>query len=96
MAIARDTRDILDVFIIANFSKIANFQENVVVPLGLQDFITIETVDNIQDLNFPRDVRELLVNYILVKKLSFLSSVPQTSSTSQPSNISQSERVFTS
>ncbi|WP_177505988.1 hypothetical protein [Anaerosinus sp.] len=96
MAIARDTRDILDVFIIANFSKIANFQENVVVPLGLQDFITIETVDNIRDLNFPRDVRELLVNYILVKKLSFLSSVPQTSSTSQPSNINQSERVFTS
>lgn len=96
MAIARDTRDILDVFIIANFSKIANFQENVVVPLGLQDFITIETVDNIRDLNFPRDVRELLVNYILVKKLSFLSSVLQTSSTSQPSNINQSERVFTS
>ena len=53
-------------------------------------------VDNIRDLNFPRDVRELLVNYILVKKLSFLSSVPQTSSTSQPSNINQSERVFTS
>ncbi|WIW70763.1 hypothetical protein [Anaerosinus gibii] len=96
MAIAKDTHDILDVFVIENFSKIANFQENIVVPQGLQDFITVETVDHIRDLNFPRDVRELLENYILVKKLDFLSSVPQASSTSQPSNINQSERVFTS
>lgn len=96
MAIARDVRDILDVFIIENFAKISNFQENVVVPAGLQEFITIETVNNIRDLNFPRDVREILVNYILVKKLSLLSQEPLSSNVEQSSNKSRSNMLFSS
>ena len=64
-----DTRDILDVFIIANLATVANNSGNVIVPLGFQDFIDVETVNHIRDLNFPTDIRELLVNYILVKQV---------------------------
>lgn len=69
MAIASDERDILDVFLISNLANIAQNSPFVSAPLGFQEFIDTITIDNVRSLNFPSDVRDLLVNYILVNQV---------------------------
>lgn len=77
MAIASDERDILDVFLIQNLANIAQNSPFVAAPLGIQEFIDTITIDNVVGLNFPSDVRDLLVNYILVRQIRSLSRTNQ-------------------
>lgn len=69
MAIKSDEHDILEVFVITNLANIAENSPFVAAPLGLQNFIDTVTVDNVSNLNFPSDIRDLLVNYILTRQL---------------------------
>lgn len=77
MAIASDERDILDVFLIQNLANIAQNSPFVTAPLGIQEFLDTITIDNVVGLNFPSDVRDLLVNYILVRQIRGLSRTNQ-------------------
>jgi len=70
LAISKDVHDILDVFIIENLARIANNQEFVSVPRGLENFINTEVTNNINNINISSDLRNLLENYILVNKIS--------------------------
>lgn len=78
MAIKRDVRTILDVFLISNLATIANFGTNLNTPRGLQKFIDTETVNNVKKINFPSDLANLLENYILTRQLGIFSFVQQT------------------
>jgi hypothetical protein len=70
LAVSKDVHDILDVFIIENLARIANNQEFVSVPRGLESFINTEVVNNINNINISSDLRNLLENYILINKIS--------------------------
>jgi len=70
LTVSKDVHDILDVFIIENLAGIANNQEFVSVPRGLENFINTEVVNNINNINISSDLRNLLENYILVNKIS--------------------------
>ena len=70
LAISKDVHDILDIFIIENLARIANNQEFVSVPRGLESFINTEVVNNINNINISSDLRNLLENYILINKIS--------------------------
>lgn len=70
LAVSKDVHDILDVFIIENLARIANNQEFVIVPRGLENFINTEVVNNINNINISSDLRNLLENYILINKIS--------------------------
>lgn len=69
MAVPSDVRDILDVFVILNLSSIANNQQIVNVPLGLDNFINSEVVNNVNRINISSDLRQLLENYVLVNQV---------------------------
>lgn len=69
MAISSDEHDLLDVFLIINLPNIANNNFFVSAPLGFQQFVDTVVVDNVSALNFPSDIRELLVNYILTRQV---------------------------
>lgn len=75
VAVAKDVRDILDVFVIQNLAAIANNEQFVNVPLGFQDFINTEVVNNVNNINLPSDLRNLLENYILVNKIDNNSTI---------------------
>lgn len=75
MAMGSDERDILEVFLILNLSNIAQNSPYVFAPLGLQSFIDTVTIDNVRNLNFPSDLRDLLVNYILVDQINSQRSI---------------------
>jgi hypothetical protein len=70
LAVSKDVYDILDVFIIENLARIANNQEFVSVPRGLESFINTEVVNNLNNINISADLRNLLENYILINKIS--------------------------
>ncbi|MBP2631340.1 MAG: hypothetical protein H6Q70_1968 [Firmicutes bacterium] len=74
LAVKKDVLDILDVFVIVNLSNIANNEQNVNVPLGFEDFINTQVVNNVNSIQIPSDLRNLLVNYILVNKINNSSS----------------------
>lgn len=84
MALGSDERDILEVFTILNLSNIARNSPFVFAPLGLQSFINTITIDNVRNLNFPSDLRDLLVNYILVDQINSPRQVNTPISTNQP------------
>lgn len=69
MALGRDERDILDVFVILNLPNIARESLFVAAPLGLQQYIDTIVIENTNTTVFPSDIRDLLVNYILVNQL---------------------------
>ncbi|WP_110954550.1 hypothetical protein [Anaerosinus massiliensis] len=69
LAVPSDVRDILDVFVILNLASIANNQQIVNVPLGLDDFINSEVVNNVNRINISSDLRQLLENYVLVNQV---------------------------
>ena len=74
LAVSKDVLDILDVFVILNLSTIANNEQVVNVPLGLENFINTETINNVKSIQLPSDLRNLLVNYILINKINDNSS----------------------
>lgn len=74
LAVSKSVLDILDVFVIVNLPNIANNEQFVNVPLGLENFINTETVNNVKSIQLPSDLRNLLVNYILVNKINNNSS----------------------
>lgn len=69
MAMGADERDILDVFVILNLPNIARDSSYVLAPLGLQQYIDTVVINNTNTTVFPSDIRDLLVNYILVEQL---------------------------
>jgi hypothetical protein len=74
LAVKKDVLDILDVFVIVNLSNISNNEQNVIVPLGFEDFINTQVINNVKSIQIPSDLRNLLVNYILVNKINNSSS----------------------
>lgn len=74
MAVSKSVLDILDVFVIVNLPNIANNEQFVNVPLGLENFINTETINNVKSIQIPSDLRNLLENYILVNKINNNSS----------------------
>lgn len=69
MAMGEDERDILDIFVILNLSNIARESPFVMAPLGFQQYIDTVVIDNTRTNVFPSDIRDLLVNYILVNQV---------------------------
>jgi len=65
MPLAPDARDIVDVFVITNLDNLVTNNPNVNVPAGLQNFINASVVNNLDTLQFPSDIRQLLATFIL-------------------------------
>ncbi len=69
MAVRPDVRDILDVFVIANLSNIAQNNPVLNFPPELQDFVNTQVINNVgtasYTASFPSDLRQLLSDFIL-------------------------------
>jgi len=70
MAVQEDVLNLLNVFLVNNLSSIANDRRGLQFPMGFQAFIQKEVVNNVEGLQFPSDLREIFVNYILVQEQS--------------------------
>ncbi|MEG6584481.1 hypothetical protein [Dendrosporobacter sp. 1207_IL3150] len=69
MAIQPDSRDILEVFLIANLANIAQNNPILNFPPELQDFVNTQVLNNIGDasynVSFASDLRQILSTFIL-------------------------------
>lgn len=68
MAANDDVNDILEIFLYDNLANITNDRHSIRFPIGLNGLIRAAVIDHVNDLAFPADFHELLVEYVLVRE----------------------------
>lgn len=65
MPLRSDTKDIVDVLLLANLGNLTGPNPVLVVPAGFGDFINTSVVNNLGNLGVPSDVRQIVENFVL-------------------------------
>lgn len=68
MAENNDVNMILEIFLYNDLANISDMQESLRFPIGFRSLIRTAVINNIPTLRFPSDLREILVDYILVRE----------------------------